>query len=130
MPPPEFIDRLKNRLATAAVGASTLRRQGAAGVVDAAREGLRHLDLHGYTVSDEAAFLTRLDADTESLRGRFPEGTRTWGGARKALNIFLRDDLYNIDLSDHYKLQHLRPWLEVPLDSHVAAGLRAEPEGK
>jgi hypothetical protein len=38
--------------------------------------------------------------------------------------------VYNADLRDHYELRRTRPWLEVPLDSHIAKGLRAEqPEG-
>lgn len=52
-----------------------------------------------------------------------------WGAARKFLNIFLRDVVYNRYLCDKYELMHIVPWLELPLDSQVASGLREEPGG-
>jgi hypothetical protein len=132
-----FLDRLKDRCAELAVGPSTLRRQGASGVVDAARRGLRKIDLLTFAVADESAFRARLDEATAALQvvldSVFPEEGRNidarWGGARKVLNIFLRDVIYNADLIAHFNLHHVRPWLEVPLDSYVAAGLKGEPEG-
>lgn len=45
------------------------------------------------------------------------------------INIFLPDVEYNADLRNHFALQRVRTWLEVPLDSHTAMGLRGEPEG-
>jgi hypothetical protein len=51
---------------------------------------------------------------------------RYWGSARKFLNIFLRDCLYNYLLRESYKLSRWEPWLEVPLDKQVAIGLRNE----
>jgi hypothetical protein len=45
------------------------------------------------------------------------------------VNLFLRDVLYNRFLCDHYRLAHVEPWLEVPLDGDVAEQLRRESEG-
>ncbi|MEX2119394.1 MAG: hypothetical protein WD847_07355 [Pirellulales bacterium] len=125
----DFIDCLKNRVAKLAIGASTLRNQGAGGVVAAARRGLNRIDLPTFAVSNEAAFIGRLDAVTGALQSKFPKGGRSWGGARKAVNIFLRDVVYSTDLSDHFDLHGIRAWLEVPLDSQIAKALRAEREG-
>jgi hypothetical protein len=56
---------------------------------------------------------------------------RRWGTARKALNLFLRDVLYNRYLyEEHRFFQELEPLLELPLDSDAAQGLRQEPEGQ
>ena len=65
----------------------------------------------------------------DSLKRRLPKGARSWGAARKALNIFLRDVLYNHYLRSHHGLDRLEDWLEVPLDRDVAVALRAESEG-
>jgi hypothetical protein len=60
---------------------------------------------------------------------KLPVGGQHWGSARKYLNIFLRDVAYNKYLYRAYKLSAIGPWLEVPLDSHVAGGLREEQGG-
>jgi hypothetical protein len=52
-----------------------------------------------------------------------PRPARSWGLARKCLNIFLRDCFYNAYLRDAYGLVVAESWLEVPLDSVVAEGL-------
>ncbi len=58
----------------------------------------------------------------------FPENGKSWGAARKGLNLFFRDVIYNyylrqkLDINDnsHVHLQNL----EVPLDKDVALGLK------
>ena len=47
-----------------------------------------------------------------------------WGFARKGLNIFLRDCFYNRYIHDHYGLQAIEPFLEVPLDGRVMEKIR------
>jgi hypothetical protein len=54
----------------------------------------------------------------------FPSGAQHWGAARKALNLFLRDVLYNHYLSQHFRFRRIEKWLEVPLDSYTAKGIR------
>jgi len=120
---------LQERIAILAIGPSALRNQGAPGVVGAAREYLKHLNLENFQVDSPKAFRTRLANETEKLREAFPAGTRHWGAARKALNIFLRDAVYNRYLWERYNFGDLEAWLEVPLDSEVAKGLQSEPEG-
>jgi hypothetical protein len=66
-----------------------------------------------------------LDRQTEALLDTLPIDGRPWGAARKALNLFLRDSLYNRYLSDHFNLQQIEAWLEIPLDSAVARGLQS-----
>jgi hypothetical protein len=112
-----------------AIGRSTLRNQGAPGVVDAARDYLEDLPLRKFHVPTRTRFRRVLDEHTDQLQKKLPRGARNWGAARKALNIFLRDVVYNQYLCRHYGLRRLERWLEVPLDKDVAkALLRDKPE--
>ncbi len=120
----DFLDSLRFRLAELAVGPSALRKQGAPGVIAAARSFLKGLDLCSFVVRKESDYLARLNRATESLQKVLPARAQHWGAARKALNLFLRDALYCSDLASHYRLQAIRSWLEVPLDRWVALGLR------
>ena len=119
------IDYLKRRTAELAIGSSTLRNQGAAGVAKTTRQFLANLDLKFFSVNSVQEFNKILDRSTKNLIRVLPEGARNWGTARKALNIFLRDCVYNQFLSSHFVISRIHPWLEIPLDSHVASGLRA-----
>ena len=83
-----------------------------------------NLKLERFRKESEAAFLRELEIATSQLKDALPEGARKWGSARKFLNIFLRGCSYNKYLCSHYRLHVLEPWLEVPLDSHVAKGLK------
>lgn len=125
--PFNLIDRLQVRAAMLAIGRSTLRSQGAPGVVVAARRFLRKVDLRLFSVDTNEQFLSVLDTQTLLLASQFPDGGRgNWGAARKSLNIFLRDVFYCRPLCEHYKLDGLEPWLEVPLDSNVYLGLMSD----
>jgi hypothetical protein len=122
--PFDFIDRLQVRIAGLAIGRSTLRNQGASGMVDCARKYLRKVDLRLFSVGTVEQFQKVLQKQTKQLADSFPDGGKgNWGAARKSLNIFLRDVVYCRPLCEHYKLADLEPWLEVPLDSNVYAGL-------
>lgn len=90
-----LIAKLQCRTAEFSIGASTLRNQGAKGVVARARALLKDLDLRLYSCKSRGAFRRQLDTDTEWIRRRLPSGARHWGTARKALNIFLRDARYS-----------------------------------
>jgi hypothetical protein len=121
---PKTINYLKKRTAELAIGNSTLRNQGAAGVAKAAREFLANVELKSFSVNSAQEFSEVLDRATVDLVQSLPDGARNWGTARKALNIFLRDCVYNRFLSSHFAISRIHPWLEVPLDNHVASGLR------
>lgn len=99
-----LIDAVQHRVAVIAIGPSTARRQGTAGVVASAQRFLATLSLAPFASSDSDGFRTALDEATERLRDSFPEVAKSWGLARKCLNIFLRDAFYNHYLREHYGL--------------------------
>jgi hypothetical protein len=125
----ELVPLLVTRTASLAVGNSTVRNQGAPGVVSAARSALNRVDLIKIRHANNGEFRTILDEQTEFVRRKLPSGARHWGTARKCLNIFLRDVLYNHYLCQHFGFSRLEKFLEIPLDSDVARGLLSEPEG-
>lgn len=125
----EFLHRLQARTAQLSIARSTLRNQGQAGMVESARKYLTTMDLCKVRASSRAKFDSVLDAHTLSLMQCFPVGGRTnWGAARKSLNIFLRDVVYNRFLCTHFRLSRLEPWLELPLDSYSYDGIAREAE--
>jgi len=102
---------------------------GPKGTIPAAREYLASLDLTKFRGASEKEFRSALNRATNRFRDQLPRGAKHWGAARKFLNIFLRNVVYNRYLCKYYGLSHLEPWLELPLDSHVAKGLRDEEGG-
>ena len=118
-----FIANVQKFTAISAVGVSALRRQGV-GIIGRIQEHLGSVDL-------TALGQSRIEPD---FRGWLDEQTRTlvrayhvrWGAARKALNLFLRDCLYNKYLSARYRLDHLETWMEIPLDSIVTKHLKQD----
>jgi len=116
----------QKRIAEGAVGPSSLRNQGSARVVGRAREYLKQIDLAKFAVRDEARFRALLNTETRALQRSLPVGSRHWGTARKALNLFLRDVLYHSYLRPLYRFDRIEKWLEVPLDSYVAKAIRAD----
>jgi hypothetical protein len=125
MKPTTFIPTVRRKVAVTAIGPSALRGQGK-GVLKASQEFLSSMSLARVPASGEARFRSWLDRQTELLLDALPINGRPWGAARKAINLFLRDALYNQYLNRHFHLGKLESWLEVPLDSAVARGLKAE----
>lgn len=119
----DLIELLRIRIAENAAGTTALRNQGAPGVIKAAKNYLKTLDLSDFTVSSENKFRTALDKHTDDMSKRFPLNAKNWGAARKCLNLFLRDVAYNHYLARHYGFRGLEEWLEVPMDSYVANGI-------
>jgi len=126
---PELIRRMQIHLARMAANGSSLRNQGAPGVVDAARRYLGSIDLRDLVVGSRAELSQVLDRHTEALVESFPKGAKNWGAARKVLNLFFRDCLYNTYLDRHFGLMKVRYLLEIPLDRYVAIGLRKDELG-
>ena len=124
---PDFIRRVREREASISIGASTARNMGE-GTVKQARDFLRNLDLPSFTADSEEVFLARLDESTDKLKESL--SYRSWGAARKFLNIFLRGAFYNRFLCDYYAINVLEQFLEVPLDKSVAQGLNGERNGE
>jgi hypothetical protein len=126
----EFLAFLQRRIANTSVGPSTVRGMGPRGTVEAARRHLVGVELRTFALASEQEFVERLDFETDRLMRKLPGEASRWGIARKLLNIFLRGATYNRFLCGAYDLPCAEPWLEVPLDSHVATGLREEDGGK
>lgn len=128
--PPDFLNTIQHYLAASTIGHSTLRNQGAKGVIQAARDYLAVLDLSRFRlVSDQSSYLEVLNSITKELQAALPLGARHWGAARKSINLFMRETCYNRFISDEFNLARLEPWMEIPLDSLVAAELHDRPGG-
>lgn len=124
----EYLTILQKRTGVLAIGRSTLRNQGAPGVIEKARDYLKVIDLKPLKKIDtETKLKNYLQKHTIKLSNNFPRGAKgNWGAARKAINIFLRDCLYNQYLSKEYGFHKLEKWLEVPLDGDVANKLKSK----
>lgn len=130
---------IHSRLAEISVGSSALRNQGAAGMVETARNFLRRIDLQAFknSLSDERTFNQFLDERTAELVKEFQslEGFRRnegegFGAARKSLNLFFREVVYNKFMAEHIGLpaglksfNRAIQYLEIPLDKDAAEGI-------
>jgi len=118
-----FYEELLRNMAETSVGASTVRGR-AAGTVQAVRDFLKTVDLKLVCqCTTDNDFHSHLDKLTINLQNKLPG--KECGIARKCLNIFLRGVFYDRYLYERFGLQHLEPWLEIPLDNHVANELSA-----
>jgi len=122
--PHDFYGIMQRSVAVTAIGPSSLMNQGASGVINAAQEFLALLDLSVFSTGVKLYFRSQLDTATDSLLLALPKNAQNWGTARKAVNLFLRDALYNHYLATKYNLHRIENWLEIPLDSAVARGLK------
>ena len=126
----ELLKLLQRRIAGTSAGPSTAHGMGPKGTVAAAPIFLAELNLLRFSVRSENEFKAVLNRSTRAYVKKLPKGSQYWGCARKFLNIFLRGVVYNKYLCSAHEIPHIEPWLEVPLDSHVAKGLRRERGGK
>jgi hypothetical protein len=96
------------------------------GTLDCIRRFLKQdVDLAAISKNPQK-FNQTLDALTEDLRRAMPHDARHWGVARKCLNLFFRDALYNFYLRRAYDVEKVERYLEIPLDSYVGRALRRE----
>jgi hypothetical protein len=119
----EFHRMQQSRIARGAVGATAVRGRGNAGTVHAARAFLRKVNLKTFSTSQPTKFAAALNRTTDALRASLPNTARHWGVARKVLNLFLRDCLYNKYLNEAYSLDRASRLLELPLDSYTGKAL-------
>jgi hypothetical protein len=124
-----LIKAIQARTAVVAISPSTVRGQGGSGVVDAARDFLTNLDLRRFGVDEERTFRAALEAATGELRDALPRQARSWGLARKCLNIFLRDAFYTCYLRDEYGLTAAEGWYEFPSTASSSTGSVDGPAG-
>lgn len=122
--PKNFIATVQHKVAITAIGPSALRGNGE-GVLKASQRFLATVPLARIPKSNSHRFRRWLDCQTEALLDQLPISGRPWGAARKAINLFLRDALYNQYLCREFKMWRIEPWLEVPLDSVVAGKLKS-----
>jgi hypothetical protein len=106
------------------IGPSVVRGAGCSGVAAAAQLYLGVLPLEQFAVEDPRVFRRRLKAGTQQLSRKLPAQGSSWGLARKCINLFLRDALYNHYLRVTYALHASEHLYELPLDSVVARGLK------
>ncbi len=122
---------IQKRLAMVSIGPSTARNMGPQGTIQATREFLARMRLDKFSKASEEEFRKELNRATTLLLKHLPgEASEHWGAARKFLNIFMCGAFYNRFLCERYGFDVVEPWLELPLDSHVARGLRSEPGGE
>jgi hypothetical protein len=126
----ELLRSFQARAARIAIGSSSMRGAGSAGVVIAARGFLLGLQLKNFGTADENAFRSSLDRTTRQLQLALPKKGRYWGLARKGLNIFLRDCLYTVYLREAFSLQLAEELFEVPLDSISGKSLCEQSSGR
>lgn len=120
------MDDYKRRIANLAIAPGTLRNPGARGVPRAVREFLVKMDLDRFSNTSLSDFQRELNEQTEKLRTALPEGAKHWGIARKAINIYLFEAFYHKEISRRYKLESLKHFLEVPLDSQTSARIKSK----
>jgi len=111
------------------ISISTVRRMGPSGTLQAARKFLKDVNLRDLGRASPSAYERHLDTLTGSLQDALPSPAH-WGVARKCLNLFLRDALYNFYLRSEFDLAKFERNLEIPLDSHVGKALAVTPEGR
>lgn len=128
----KFIVQIQKRIAEISVGPSAIRNQGAPGLIKISRRFFyKKIDLKKFRRRLTSKFYTKyLDELTKELVKRFPKDGKSWGAARKGINLYLREVAYNHYLANYLKLskdyqQNLKLLknLEVPLDTDVATGL-------
>ena len=105
---------------------SIIRRMGPGGTLDCIRTFLKKVDFAAISKKEPSQYAQTLDELTENLRRTMPKGADGWGVARKCLNLFFRDCLYNFYLREAYDLEKFERYLEIPLDSYVGRELRRE----
>jgi hypothetical protein len=125
----DFLSSVQDFIANA-FSIAIVRRMGPKGTLGCIRRFLKEeIDFAAIAQSQPSYYAQTLDDLTEKLRQAMPKGARHWGVARKCLNLFFRDALYNFYLRQEYDLARLEKYLEIPLDSYVGRALRREQEG-
>lgn len=120
----DFLKMIQRMVAESALPGTALGGRGTAGATGAAREFLAELSLREFALCRASTFGRCLESATDALRRRLPRGAQDWGIARRAMNLFLRDALYNAYLREQYRLHRTERWLELPLDAAAATYLR------
>lgn len=116
--------QMQRYVANIAISGSTLRNQGAKGVINITRTYLANLDLYVLKKIDNSKYSDQLNEWTDELLRKLPNGAKNWGTARKGINVFMVQAFLNKYLSAEYELQKFADVLETPLDSKAATELQ------
>jgi len=128
----KFIKYLQRRLAQISVGPSALRKQGAPDIIRICRDYFeKEIDLRKFIEALQSNnYSLYLDSKTGELLKQFPDNGKSWGAARKGLNLFFREIVYNCYFanylgipSEYEENREFLMQLEVPLDKDVATSL-------
>ena len=90
-----LLQQMQQRTAGVAVVPSAVRGPESKGVLPASREFLRQMNLNAFGTDDRSKFSRALNRQTKALMAALPAKERHFGLARKVLNLFLRECLYN-----------------------------------
>lgn len=120
----DFLKTMQEFVAISAIGVSALRNQGR-GSHQAVRDFLAAMLLAPLKGMGQVEYRNWINEATEELLAKWPGTERPWGAARKSVNLFMRDALYNQYLSQEHDIGHVEKWMEIALDSKVAEGLRS-----
>jgi len=121
----DFLSSVQNFIANA-FSNSIVRNMGPTGTLECIRKFLKEIDLNAISKKNPSQYTQALDELTEKLRQALPRDARYWGVARKCLNLFFRDALYNVYIREAFDLAKFETYLEIPLDSYVGRALRRE----
>jgi len=120
----EFLMSMQRYLANIIISGSTLRNQGAEGVVEATRNFLVNLDLSKLKTIQLSEYPEILNEWTSKLQQELPNDANKWGTARKGINVFMVQVFMNRYLSEEYGMEKFKDILETPLDSYAAKELK------
>jgi hypothetical protein len=93
------------------------------GVLECIRSFLEDVDLGKLRTQEPVSFPQFLNKRTKEMQRKCQV---EFGVARKCLNLFFRDALYNFYPGSEYDLTRIEPFLEIPLDSFVGRALKKE----
>ena len=121
----EFYGKVQDFIANL-FGSSIFRNMVGKGTLACMRKFLKEIRLDEISKTDPSRYAETLDRLTEQFLQKMPVNDRRWGVARKCLNLFFRDVLYNFYLRERYDFAKFESYLEIPLDSHVGEALRSK----
>jgi len=110
----------KRKLAKTSISTSAFRNQGESGLIRLTQDYIiKNIDLEKFEKSLRTKkYKVYLDEQTKLLKRAALNKNCKWGTARKGLNIFFRDVLYNSYFFKKYSLKfEYGHQLEIPLDS-------------
>lgn len=120
---PTFLEALQAKVARVTITSSSMRGPGCGEAIKVARKYTAGLKLQRFSSRTRIGFISELDDATDELLASMPRAIRSWGLARKGLNIFLKECLYSSYLRSSSRIDRSERYLELPLDSYTGKAL-------